>query len=104
MTKFVVILGFLIAFAAGLVVGIESRQSNAAAPTTRPSRAGWLAGELNLTTQQQEQLSKIWSETARRGRSPEQEDRRHQLRKERDESIAALVAPQDKTRFEQIMK
>jgi len=35
MTKAIVIVGFLVAFAAGLIVGIETRHTSIAAPTTR---------------------------------------------------------------------
>jgi Spy/CpxP family protein refolding chaperone len=109
MTKLVVIIGFVIAFAAGLIVGLESRQTSVGAitPTTRPSRGGpgpgWLTSELNLNPQQQEQMKQIWSEVARHGRG-EQEDHRHQLRTERDDAIAALIPPQDKEKYEQIRK
>jgi hypothetical protein len=50
MTKIVVIIGFVVSFAAGLIVGVASRTTSVAAPaTTRPTRVGWLASELNLT-------------------------------------------------------
>jgi Spy/CpxP family protein refolding chaperone len=106
MTRLVVIFGFAVAFAAGLVVGMESRQRGlAASPTTHPSRhSGFLTAELNLTPQQEEQIHKIWSETAQRGRSPEQEDRRKKLREQRDAAITALISPQDKPRYDQILK
>jgi Spy/CpxP family protein refolding chaperone len=112
MTKLVVIIGFAVAFAAGLIVGLESRQtsigSTAAPAATRPSGGrgpgpGWLTSELNLNPQQQEQMKQIWSEVARHGRG-EQEDRRRQLRSERDDAIAALVPAQDKEKYEQIRK
>jgi hypothetical protein len=105
MTRFVVIIGFLVAFAAGWVIGIEMRSSSLASstPTTRPSRGSWLAAELKLSPQQTEELNKIWSETARRGRG-EQDDRRRQFRKERDDAIGALIKPEDKEKFELIQK
>jgi Spy/CpxP family protein refolding chaperone len=79
-------------------------RSTQATPTTQPSRRdGWLTSELNLTPQQQEQMKKIWSETAHRG-SREQEDRRRQIRKDRDDAIAALIQPQDKEKFELALK
>ena len=72
MTKFVVIVGFAVAFAAGLIVGAEMRQSSVASPvtpanpttqsSTRPSRRGYLPTELNLSAQQQDEMKKIWSD------------------------------------------
>src|SRR5438094_177204 len=110
MTKIVVAVGFLVAFAAGLMVGIESQQTSAAssspaAPTSKPSNhrpGGWMASELNLTPQQQEQLDKIWSETAH-SRMHDSDDRRRQLRTERDESILALIPADKKTGYDEVM-
>jgi Spy/CpxP family protein refolding chaperone len=105
MTRIVVILGFLVSFAAGLVVGMETRHASIAAPpATHPARGrGWLASELALSSEQQEQLDKIWSETASRG-GREQDDHRHKLREERDRAIAALVPPPDRPRYEAALK
>jgi Spy/CpxP family protein refolding chaperone len=118
MTKVVVIIGFVVSFAAGLIVGLETRQagiaSPASPPTTGPSRGhggpggpgggpGQLAVELNLSSDQQEKMKQIWSDVAKHGRG-ENEDRRRQLRTERDDAIAALVPASDKDKFEQIKK
>jgi len=68
MTKLIVIIGFAVSFAAGLMVGMDSRRAgNAshASPTTHPSYPSWLVAELNLAPKQQEEMQKIWSETAR---------------------------------------
>lgn len=103
MTKVVVVLGFLVAFAAGLAVGLRPRPA-APAPTTRPSRhGGWLAAELKLTPEQQEQMEKIWSETAFRGRH-EREGRRRELMRQRDEAIVNLIRPEDKANYEDALK
>ncbi|MFI5337566.1 MAG: Spy/CpxP family protein refolding chaperone [Opitutales bacterium] len=110
MTKLVVIAGFVIAFAAGLAVGLFRRESQAspAAPTaaqTRPSRPdrSWLVNELNLTAQQEEQMRQIWSATAQwSGRQTE--ERRRQYRKERDEAILALIPPGERPRYDGIQQ
>lgn len=103
MTKIVVTVGFLVAFASGLVVGFERRDA-VKSPTSRPSgHGGWLAAELQLSPQQREQLNKIWSEMASRG-GRERDDRRRQLYRERDEAIAAMIRPEDKARYESILK
>jgi len=104
MVKLLLIIGFMMAFGAGLLIGPKLRHEAAAAPATRPShQGGWLTTELSLTPDQQEQMKKIWSETAHRG-NREQEDRRRQLRKERDDAIAALISPGDKDKFDQVLK
>jgi len=103
MTKSVITIGFLVAFAAGLVVGMNPRQGVAPEPAKPSRRGGWLAAELNLSPQQQQQLDAIWSETAWRG-GREREDRRRQLIRERDEAIVALIRPEDKPKYDEILK
>ena len=106
MTRLIVIIGFLVAFAAGFVVGngfLASRQINGAGSTTRPSREGWLDRELNLDAKQKQQMREIWSEAARGG-GREHEEKRRQLRKERDEAIAALVGTDNKARYDEIQQ
>lgn len=103
MTRVILIVCFLIAFAAGLAVGIQSRRPGPP-PGDRPGRhSGWLAGELNLTPQQQEQLKVIWSETAMRG-GREREDRHRECSRDRDAQIAELVRPEDRPKYDEIMR
>jgi Spy/CpxP family protein refolding chaperone len=101
--KVVLITGFLIAFAAGLVVGLGVRKEAVAGAATggatRPSRHSFLTTELGLTQAQQEQMRKIWSDAAHRG-GREQDERRRQFRKERDDAVAALVPEADKPKYE----
>jgi Spy/CpxP family protein refolding chaperone len=83
MAKLMVVIGFLVAFAAGLTVGIELRQTSVAQPplaggpmpttttrpTTRQSRGpGWI-DELKLTADQKQKMDQIWSSLARDGRA-----------------------------------
>jgi Spy/CpxP family protein refolding chaperone len=118
--KVAIVGGFLVAFAAGLTVGLQARTPVTAAPSpppevavpaTAPAQgrqhargpAGWMKAELDLTPEQQAQLESIWGETARRGRG-EQEDRRRQFRRERDEAIAALVPPEARPQYDQVQQ
>jgi Spy/CpxP family protein refolding chaperone len=103
MTRVVVILGFLVAFGAGLVVGMKPRHAPPGPTTRTASEGGWLAAELRLTPEQQAEMKKIWSGMAARGEGP-REDRRGELLRERDAAIAALVRPEDKARYDQIQK
>jgi Spy/CpxP family protein refolding chaperone len=107
-TKLVVIIGFAVAFAAGLTVGMKSQQASIASPaapaspTSRPSgprHGGWMTSELNLTPQQQEQLDKIWSDS--RSKMHDMDDKRRQLRADRDEAFIALLSPENKIKYDE---
>jgi Spy/CpxP family protein refolding chaperone len=106
MTKVVVIIGFCVAFAAGLTVGL-SRQAQVeqptapAAPTSRPSHRGGFLAELKLTPEQQEKMKQIW-EPSRGGRE-DHEKRRRELRDKRDAAIEALIPAQQKQQYEQAL-
>lgn len=115
MAKIMVVVGFLVAFAAGLTIGLESRQTSVAAPalppegTTKPSTRqgrgpGWLESELKLSAEQKKQMDKIWSELARGGGREEMDRRRRQFREERDQAILALVKPDDKPTYDAILQ
>jgi hypothetical protein len=119
MSKVVVILGFLVSFAAGLTVGWrvmphvasthtaapgETKSPQFGGPNGRrpqngpgdggkrdPGPTGWLTAVLKLSPEQQEQMKQIWSQTAHEGRR-EREERRQALKKARDESVTNLMA------------
>jgi Spy/CpxP family protein refolding chaperone len=111
MSKLVVILGFLVSFAAGLWVGwrvvsplhparaghASAEQGKGVPPATQSSGPrgprdprGWLTEVLKLTPEQQAQMHDIWDDPARQGRR-EQDERRQLLRKARDESVTKLL-------------
>jgi Spy/CpxP family protein refolding chaperone len=112
-TKILILACFCVAFAAGVMVGlynsprVSGNLASPSAPTTGPStrparhRGGFLASELSLTSEQQAQMDKIWSETARRGGHDREE--RGQYRKERDDAIVALIRPDDKAAYQQVL-
>lgn len=124
MTKLVVILGFLVSFAAGVVIGTRRTlvgeapanpsaptASSAASPTTQKSssqhgeprrggRSGYLTAELGLTGEQRKELDKIWSAVAK---ANDQDERRRGYRRERDEAIADLVPPARLGQYDQII-
>jgi Spy/CpxP family protein refolding chaperone len=106
MAKFVVILGFILSFAAGMVIGskgvlVSEAPANPtpSSPTTQSSRdgggrrspSGYLTAELGLSPEQRDRLDKIWSAVAK---ANDQDDRRRGYRRERDEAIADLVPPE----------
>lgn len=103
MTKLMVLLGFLVSFSAGVMVGVVSDHPPRK-PDGKPDRdrSSWLAEQLKLTQEQTKRLQEIWSELARRG-GREQVDRRAQLRRQRDESIAALIPEERRKDFERVL-
>jgi len=105
MVKLMVVIGFLVAFGAGMAVRPRILPPEThTTPASRPSGpTAWLRTELSLSPEQEEQLKRIWSETAHRG-GREQDERRRQFRKERDDAIQALIRPADKETYEQITK
>jgi Spy/CpxP family protein refolding chaperone len=103
-TRIIVIVGFLIAFGAGAVVGIQLRTApvRAVEQPAQGQRPSWLRSELNLTAEQNEQMKNIWENLHNSGRG--YEDRRHRLRDERDEAIAALLAPSVMGDYDRILQ
>jgi Spy/CpxP family protein refolding chaperone len=125
MSKVVVILGFLVSFAAGLTVGwrVMPHPTPSSAvddskppqfggkngPQNRPSGGnrdqgptGWLTAVLKLSVDQQEKMKEIWSATAHEGRK-DREERRQALKKTREESVTNLMAESGrKTDFDKI--
>lgn len=111
MTKVVLVIGFIVAFSAGLVCGLAVRgrevQAASTIATSRPVTAGGpgglLAAELGLTAEQREQMNRIWRDNARTLRH-QQDQKRAQVRKEREEAIAALIRPEDREKYEQALR
>ena len=112
MTKVVLVIGFVVAFCAGLFSGLAVRgrealatSSSAVAPAaTRPvGPGGLLATELGLTAEQREQMNRIWGENARALRH-QQDQRRSQFRKEREDAIAALIRPEDRAKYDEVQR
>jgi Spy/CpxP family protein refolding chaperone len=105
MTKLVVIVGFCVAFAAGLTVGMSrvrpvasENLPPATMPTSRPSHHGPFLSELNVTPQQREKLDKIW-QFAHSGRS-EQDKQRQALRERRDATITSLIPAENREKYD----
>lgn len=104
MTRSIIIVGFLCAFAAGfaLNLGWSQQPPPAAERPDRPDRGSWLAEQLDLSPDQQEQMKEIWSDTASRGNRQQWEQRRN-LREQRDQAIAALIRDEDRPAYEQLL-
>jgi hypothetical protein len=95
-TQWLIALGFLVALVAGAVLGIAQDRAR-----TRPEKDSWLATELNLSAQQQEQLRTIWETCHKSGR--DHRERRETLARERDEQVRALLTEEQKPLYEAIL-
>jgi Spy/CpxP family protein refolding chaperone len=111
MTRMVVLAGFLVSFAAGLMVGWGTDEGpkpgpggpGGPGPGGRGDRGSFLARELQLTEEQRKQMDEIWSETARRGGPRDGYDQRQQLRRQRDEAIVALIPAERRADYDRIL-
>jgi len=83
--KLIVALSFLLAFAAGVCVGLVFRP-----PARSPRDPSWFAHELGLTAEQQKRIEAIWSEVVQTGRT-RRADHRRAVEKAQDERIRALL-------------
>ncbi len=117
-TKLILLIAVCVSFGAGLLIGIESRSGNVApanpvvvttqpattAPTTRGDRMqSYLSTQLALTADQQAQMKQIWESSMRDGMRQHDEKRR-ELRKQREEAIVALIAPEQKSEYEAVLQ
>jgi Spy/CpxP family protein refolding chaperone len=57
--------------------------------------------ELNLNAEQKDRMKEIWADFARGG-PREHEEKRRQLRRQRDEEIAALIRPEEMGEYDKI--
>lgn len=118
MTRLWIIVGFVVALAAGVALGLAWDRGtptrpagpHAGGPGGGPGGpgpgngggpGGWLAAELQLTPEQRDQFNQIWSESARRG-GRDHWTRRSQLRQQRDEAIFKLIPEASHTAYDQI--
>lgn len=94
--RMVLIVCFCAAMFAGFAVGFALPRH-----PDRPDRRSWLSDELNLSPEQREQMREIWSEATDAMRSLHRE-RRRELRRERDEAIAALLSEEQAAEYARI--
>jgi Spy/CpxP family protein refolding chaperone len=96
-TKVILLVSFLLIFAAGTALGIWISGER------HPERRSWLVNELNLSSDQEEQMRKIWSEVMdTRGR--QHGEQRAALAQKRDQDIAALLSDAQRTQYQAILQ
>src|SRR5688500_5474796 len=103
--KAVVIIGFVVTFAAGLVAGLWIKQPSVIATgpdatqtEARKEHRSWLAEKLNLTPQQDEQVKQIW-ESAMKSVPDRGRDDHRKLFKDREDAIARLIPAESKAEY-----
>lgn len=88
----------VLAFAAGVSVGMLVMRSKG------PHEPGsWLSRELNLTSQQQEQMRQIWSDIMRTA-GEQHWQRGRELQEERDKAVQALLTEEQKQQYAKLME
>lgn len=97
-TRTMVLVCFLVAFAAGTAVGLLIGRSRRG-----PRDRSRLTRELNLTPAQRKQMRKIWSDVMSAGWRQRRE-RSDALQKERDEAVKALLSEEQKAQYEEVMQ
>jgi hypothetical protein len=107
MTRIIVIVAVILAFSAGLVVGMQ--RSSVAPPKlvesqpSNPPNGSLLIAGLNLDQNQQKLMNEIWSRAASFGQIAYNE-RLVQARRERDEAVQTMLALPLREQFDQINK
>jgi Spy/CpxP family protein refolding chaperone len=92
----ILILAFAVVFAAGGVV--ENVRKRVEKPATPDS---WLGSQLGLSQQQRDQMHKIFSDAMKN--SGGRTDQRHELQKQRDDAIRALVPANKQAMYDQVL-
>lgn len=96
-TRWPVVLGFVVALGAGAVLGVaQDRVRNGG------GRESWLAAQLDLTPEQQEQIRQVWSEVmSQHGKA--YREQRDQLRVQRDAMLRELLNDEQRVRHDAIV-
>lgn len=95
-TNVILLVSFLLTFAAGGAVGLLVAKP---APAHRES---WLTEQLNLSADQREQMRKIWSEVMGPTRRQQSSEQRAALAKQRDTAVSALLTDDQRTKYQAI--
>jgi Spy/CpxP family protein refolding chaperone len=95
--KAIVVVGFLVAFAAGGSAGLLVQP-----PPVPRDPGSWLTGELNLTPEQRAQMKEIWSTTMgdawRR-----YNEQRHAVKEQTQAAVKALLSNEQRAQYDAIM-
>src|SRR3954471_4974795 len=105
-TRITLVAAFVLALGGGVVLGLAAGRRPVPAavppPATQPGEHSWLADQLNLTTDQREQMKDIWSSLLQ-GPAQANRDHRRQIEKERDEALVSLLTPEQRVEYDRRM-
>jgi Spy/CpxP family protein refolding chaperone len=100
------VLAFVAVFGAGAMIGIARHTSGGKDPGhlrgDDSSRDGWLSRELNLTSEQREQMRAIWSQVMSADRGAKTWDERRAIQKQREQVVREMLGDEQKKEFDQI--
>jgi len=104
MTRLIVAVAVIVSFCAGAMVDHVVRGRGAPPGPHGPGGGpgGYIANQLSLSADQQAKMKDIWQNTFRRG-GQENRAKRDDLRKHQEQSIAALIRPEDKPAYDKIV-
>lgn len=95
--RWLVVLGFMLALAAGAVLGVAQDRVR-----HREGRESWLAAQLDLSQSQQEQIRQVWAEVMS-GQGRSHRELRERLQQERDAAIRGLLDTEQSERYDAII-
>jgi Spy/CpxP family protein refolding chaperone len=99
-TRILVVLSFLIAFAAGVSLGAVVKSTP---PRHQGGPRGFISEQLHLTSEQQKQMSEIWSGLMQQMRT--NGERRRALQTEREDAVRALMnTPELQKQYDAILQ
>ncbi|QOV89813.1 hypothetical protein [Humisphaera borealis] len=112
--KLLLVMSFVLTLCAGIVVGmglnkqvigqpVVITQAVATQPASAPNPGSWFVKELNLTSEQSEQMKSIWS-AAMEGTGRVLFDQRRTLYHERDKAIEAIYTDEQRSERERLKK
>ena len=103
MTKLIVITGFVIAFAAGIMTGLVLHRPGGPNAQDRGGRQSFMANQLGLNADQQAKMKAIWENVGHRGPGNDSRAKRGAIRREQEEAIAGLIHTSDEPAYDKII-
>jgi Spy/CpxP family protein refolding chaperone len=94
-TRAILLVCFLLTFAAGAAVGWRVTGSSHSS-----KRHSWLSNEMKLSAEQREQMKKIWSDA--RTATKSQEEQHAAAAQQRDQAVTGLLSPEQRKAYDAI--
>jgi hypothetical protein len=98
--KLVILLGFVLIFAAGITVGRSPSLKEQ--PQTKGHEHSWLSNQLHLSSPQEAQMKTIWSDPSIT--RPDLPKLCREADHQRDEAIRNMLTPDERAKYDQIQR